>query len=1439
MDSFSYIFTGTDETRVALLSNWGDWGRSFSAINSLTTMITNIGKVLEASFNMLFTWWTGMPFGKIDAGVYDSLVTRTETSIKWFQTVNPADYASHIVSMRAIAAVSGEFDRALPRLVSMPGMAAKVSALHKALSTVAKIALNTIAQDDSAASETVCVMLVGPPQTGKSTFTPILTNLLSKALRGTQLAAADIYSMNLDTAHVDGYNSQFATCIDDCTQDVSEEALKRLFNFIIHAVNKVPFMLPQANISEGSNLGKGNNFFKSQALICTANAWPLNNYHGFDEFAVNRRIHAVIKFTDLLDDANLNAEQAAERWLTQTYECGVFTAVNVSGTRKSVWKPLYPDKANLTLFEIADYLKAVKERLSHSTSLSKDCSDILYNKYEVKRPLAPALPALNFDVAPTKTGKQQFEEVKDKIALAGKKMLESLKLPKPKEEIPDIGRKPTVAQQIGNWFQPKVVHNDTDSAKSSSSTVFDPQGRIATYYRSAAESAIYTHDKVCVMDSIVASGFEIEDDNDSSVIFMLTDYIKPTFPDMLAKAWKHVKDGFVPTAQDALVFAHSHALKQCESAVSILDEIKRFFAELWTSLPFRVCTYLGAAAALIGAGIGLYFALRPDPPNDPESRLDIPGKLKPNATIVYSPHGAIDINGFQSIVQYSGTNVWTARVEYQIDETPHSMTALMTLLDSGTGITVNHLFARARSPAAKNASLTLSLRQNSFKFPLDTLDCVIWDKGPKEELLYYDMITVNFPKNWHFREVRNIRDKFILLSDVARLNTEKISIAYNKEDTTIILPGVAAKIAANTIQVYDIHHPKDPAHAKDVFSDISYTIDIFPGSCGGLGAILDKNVPRKLALIHKAGTAGKGQGTLITQELLKRFAPLRQSFFPPPRDFDIPDEIILEPHVTTHDTYWSVDHKTPHFFRNGVAVIAECKPDVPFPGQPNCDIIKSPISHLLPYTSTSAPTKGHDWVRHTPEGDVTLTPLVNALFGINKPELVQPLAYAPFVEQLIQSKLTTIVGGSEMSEYEVLRGRPSLAHAVPLRMQTSAGLVEFPQKTHPKKSYFVFEDDKAVAYSASFRKKVEALRHQWRHNLPRFNATSSCIKIELRDEETKVNLGSERLFFIKSLTELCASKHLWGTTIAQDMENQFEPSSVTGISVDNLQGMAIIAKHTAPGLSRKHSCVDATRFDVTDSPLRLLHNSEVRIKNLYSQDLVFYGKDKADALCEERKVQALDSIYPLVTVSYKGRKFLVVLCGIIASGDIMTTHKNNDRTDTNAAQLYCKYKEMKDPSFVPTVAKFRHDFRLDQQGDDFWGTPHETVSDFNTHFIVKHAPSVTGTLYGSALKGEDPRDFELHEVSFLKSAPVNLDGMWMFALAEKTLHNSVHWISKGQPPKEATRQTVDSALRKWACHGPEVFERERLILVTACLAAGVDVSGFPSYDAIVRTWISE
>lgn len=141
----------------------------------------------------------------------------------------------------------------------------------------------------------LCVMLVGPPGTGKSTMVEAIGNLLA-GVEKLEPSPRNFYYWKYENEYQETYDNEFATVLDDAFQqkEVSARAMEALS--IINMVNTIPYPLHAASIAK-----KGVLFFQSKVVLCTSNDSKLMNLGIHDVNALKRRFHVRVYTSELKD----------------------------------------------------------------------------------------------------------------------------------------------------------------------------------------------------------------------------------------------------------------------------------------------------------------------------------------------------------------------------------------------------------------------------------------------------------------------------------------------------------------------------------------------------------------------------------------------------------------------------------------------------------------------------------------------------------------------------------------------------------------------------------------------------------------------------------------------------------------------------------------------------------------------------------------------------------------------------------------------------------------------------------------------------------------------------------------------------------------------------------------------------------------------------------
>lgn len=165
---------------------------------------------------------------------------------------------------------------------------------------------------DGSRPEPVCILLKGPPGTGKTQLLSFLHNAITSATLPPELVSEFdkfpekfLYARQMEAEYWDQYDAFKWVCLFDDLGQIRDQvgmADGEWMN-VIRAVNSGPYALHMAGIAD-----KGKTFFKSRFVICTTNMDQLESESINSMEAVNRRMHIVVdvkfnpKFTKIGDD---------------------------------------------------------------------------------------------------------------------------------------------------------------------------------------------------------------------------------------------------------------------------------------------------------------------------------------------------------------------------------------------------------------------------------------------------------------------------------------------------------------------------------------------------------------------------------------------------------------------------------------------------------------------------------------------------------------------------------------------------------------------------------------------------------------------------------------------------------------------------------------------------------------------------------------------------------------------------------------------------------------------------------------------------------------------------------------------------------------------------------------------------------------------------------
>ena len=159
--------------------------------------------------------------------------------------------------------------------------------------------------------------------------------------------------------------------------------------------------------------------------------------------------------------------------------------------------------------------------------------------------------------------------------------------------------------------------------------------------------------------------------------------------------------------------------------------------------------------------------------------------------------------------------------------------------------------------------------------------------------------------------------------------------------------------------------------------------------------------------------------------------------------------------------------------------------------------------------------------------------------------------------------------------------------------------------------------------------------------------------------------------------------------------------------------------------------------------------------------------------------------------------------------------------------------------------RFRDYVKLITYGDDNIGSVSKRINNFTIRGASEFL-AVYGQTYTMPDKESELLDFlPPEEFEFLKRKSIYHEALdtHVGALVDQSCFKMLHCFlrSKGAPLTEehASAQNVDTALREWFNHGPEIYETRRLQLIEVARRAGIEhlcTELDVAYDARVREW---
>lgn len=1444
-----------EKSSFGFAASFEGWAKKMMMANTAMNFFEKIFYYLKKTFYWLASKVTGHNYDIEDFGEITQSVRDLEAMQTWYTENSMGERNLQPENLKSIVRAVQDYKKKLyscalstrnhPMLVNVTRNAEAMYASAMGMLSIAT----------SKNSGSPIIVFEGKSKTGKSTAVQVLESLVKKELFGNALDPIDTYHMNMESEFYDGYHEQPFVFVDDCMQGTDPDVFRRLGLFIIHAATGVPFLLPKAEIGDAASGGKGFTKYDSKVVFMSVNDFKMS-FAGFDKEAILRRITYFVEFKDdeLYDDRDMTPEQVTKFWRERRMM--VSTRCWENGGLKT--EPI----ANVNMVQLAALIGEQARLKGKSANAISSVAVQLANEYtpvgEAYLPTASTIPkGVRRDVVADVVAAMKknfggfFEQIRTEMAAE--------RVEDDKGKLKEIDDDAVAARLLA---QNKEVISEIFSRYSDSDIV--GQGKFT-------EIVLAARDEGMVMTRQWASRMKMLLSQDDSTKFDEED--ENTWKIESAK-W--MDEALVPRIKDKLILMKMGLM----DSVDLLGKaIKSLFDD-----PIVVAILSFIAMACAAWGIGMILNLVFKRVVNGQSEDTRKGKMKKKNIVTYVPKKGMqgqssdDKNAFDVAIDMGQRNVWKLEIQYEVDGETYVGRSHILMVDARTGIVARHCLRVFSDERCKNVEVMISCKEGiGYRFPDATkvLKVRVWnsvyDPNKKEIVCIedkkpcYDLATIYFPDDLQIQLVSNQRKKFVTNEDLTTLDLSRMFlVGKDSHYDTFISEATTGKIDYYTDTVNSTLNGVD--QAEQCVVGFQYRCYNEVGMCGSAIVVCDSRKPRKLLGIHHAGRESEniGFGVVITQELLAINAPEEPGRFPTIDLGSLPDSLVLRGQakegkiLNTNFVKWTVPNSHPEEIPSGLFVIHELQKHVKVPGQPNNDAVRSVISaHLttVGYDSTDAATVCHKWTR---KDGVVVDPIQNSVSKMAKGLWYRKKLYTrerkELAIHLLRIDRLKYDAETTFSEYEVVCGAPDCSHSNPIRMTTSPGAEEFPGVKKNTAFYFRFNQlGQAIGYTDDFRKRVDCIKEMWRDNLPRlsmkvgeipiYSLNTLCMKSERRPKEKVLN-GNERMFNFGSKSMLCATKELEGRIVSESVSVE-APFTAAGTVLEQMECTSLIKKHTSPYLSNKHIVADARGFDVSDEVQRLMDFQYTKCTVQRENDEYIFKKynyakgsfKDPEILFKMRLREGMDCVSPVCVIELNGRKFLLLMNGVVSSGSLKTLFLNDHRSCENVFIIYLYWCDEKDKPQLRSLSKFLELVKISTHGDDLWVTVHRDIADtFNSQYIGEHAYLVH-TEYTSARKNEPLRDVELMDVEFLKCAPKLNNHVWTMALQPQVIRNMVHWVTKGLPQKEACAQVVEAALRQWARHGRKIFDENYTILRDAFISERI-ISYFPkiTYDEIMNKY---
>lgn len=407
---------------------------------------------------------------------------------------------------------------------------------------------------------------------------------------------------------------------------------------------------------------------------------------------------------------------------------------------------------------------------------------------------------------------------------------------------------------------------------------------------------------------------------------------------------------------------------------------------------------------------------------------------------------------------------------------------------------------------------------------------------------------------------------------------------------------------------------------------------------------------------------------------------------------------------------------------------------------------------------------------------------------------------------------------SELSIVDAINKPPLTTCYSPLKMATSAGfglnrLHEYGPGKHCLMSENIDVDTgkQDQRYPNKPTDLLLRICRDWDIDVENGTCPMFPYAITLKDELgaiATVESNKTRAFAGGSTANQVQQRRFFGAFVEQVMYDPLMKLHTLGINMNSFQGRELYAKMSR---WKKNFFFDVKNNDQMVSHADTVKFGLMRMRVAAHLDEfpgAFDGTEKTKQRIMRSRIainKADESPWYLL------RKSLFSQNGSTSSGDWFTSIKNNA---VNFVRFYTASMELLEQRFAQSVDwttakyEFFKFFGLVTNGDDILAGTNLplTFNDYKEKYKTLFGIEITAPQKN---RGEERAEGSIDDAEYLSRTPLCRDGYVFWILNEETIRNIVYWRFKNDIPDEVMYpQLVEAAMLEWVLYGPERFEKE-------------------------------